>query len=123
MILKLCLSWWYGHGMRWAWQKAIVDRVTASVEYFSLFALIRTIFAPFKQTYSAPSGSGIGGMFRGMIDTGISRMVGFFVRSLFIFIGLIHALYSFLSGLALLLIGPLLPVFLFVSLILGWVLH
>jgi hypothetical protein len=118
MIIKLSLFWWYGHGMKWAWRRAVVDRVKASVEYFSLFALIRTLFAPFKQTYTGQSGSDIGAFFRGLVDTTISRVVGFFVRSLLIFIGLIHALFAFVTGIAFLVIGPFLPVFLLVSVIL-----
>jgi hypothetical protein len=120
MIIKLSLFWWYGHGMKWAWRRAVVDRVSASFEYFSLFALIRTLFAPFKQTYTGQSGSDVGAFFRGLVDTTISRVIGFFVRSMLIIIGLLHALFAFVTGLIVLAIGPFLPVFVLLSVIVGW---
>jgi hypothetical protein len=106
--------------MGWAWKRAVADRLAESTGRFSLYALVKTLFAPYKQTFTGQAGSGIGAMFRSAVDTFISRIVGFFVRSLIILLGLLHAVFVFVTGVVFVIAGPFLPLLLLISLAIGW---
>lgn len=119
MVIKLMLEWWYLRGFKWAWHIMIVARLSNAMEYFSVKSLIRTLFAPYKQTYTGPSGKGIEAIFRYIVDASVSRALGFMVRSILILTGLLYALGVILTGLVLLLVGPFLPVFILFSILLA----
>jgi hypothetical protein len=119
MVIKLMLEWWYLRGFKWAWHTMVVARLSNAMEYFSVKALIRTLFSPYKQTYTGPNGKGIDAIFRYMVDATVSRALGFMVRSILIFTGLFYALGVVITGLILLVVGPFLPVFIVFSILLA----
>lgn len=117
MAVWLCIRWWYTAGWHWAFQRALVQRLVWCNETFSITALIKTWFAPFKQTRNQGGGS-IDMRFHAFIDNVVSRFVGFFARSFIIFTGLLAMIVVLISGAAFLIIWPLIPLALPVALIL-----
>lgn len=112
MFIWLSLRWWYSAGWQWAWQRAINDRITWCLEAFSFGTLTRTLFAPFKQTFAGQVKGSIGDHFRAFIDKTISRVIGFLVRMVLIFVALLCMVFVFVTGLALIATWffiPLLP--------------
>ena len=117
MVIWLSLRWWYGAGWQWAIKRAIVERLQWCNEIFSITVLMRTLFAPFKQTYSRPGGS-IDARLHALFDNVISRFVGLFARMFIIFAGLLVGLISLLSGLVFVALWPFAPLALPLSLLL-----
>jgi hypothetical protein len=99
MFIWLCVRWWYGAGWAYAWQRSIVQRLEWCESTFSMAALVRTWFAPFKQTYAGGVKGTIGAHFRAAVDGLISRVIGFIVRSVLIVTGLICSVIVFITGL------------------------
>lgn len=116
MVLWLSLRWWYSAGWQWAVRRAIVERVLWCNETFSINALAKTLFAPFKQTYSRPGGP-IDVRIHAFFDNVISRFVGFFARSFIIFTGLLAAGLALISGVVFVVLWPLAPLALPISLL------
>lgn len=113
MFILLSLRWWYSAGWRWAWQHAVTKRIQWCLDTFSLSTLVRTLFAPFKQTFAGNVRGSLGDHFRAFIDRTISRIIGFLVRSILIFSCLVCMILAFVTGLILVLSWgfiPLLPV-------------
>lgn len=122
MVIWLCLRWWYGDGWQWAMKRAINDRLRWCNETFSILALVRTWFAPFKQTYTQGSGS-IDLRIHAFFDNVISRAVGFVSRTFIILAGLVASLFALITGVLFIALWPMAPVSLPLSLILmvvGW---
>lgn len=109
MIVWLSMRWWYGAGWSWAWRHALVVRLKSCMDAFSLGPLARSLFAPFKQTYSGKVKGTLGEHFRAFIDKSISRVIGFVVRSIIITAGLVSMLFVVASGLAFIAIWALIP--------------
>jgi hypothetical protein len=109
MFIWLSLRWWYSAGWQWAWERSVGQRVQWCVETFSLGTLVRTLFAPFKQTFAGQAKGSIGDFFRALVDKTISRVIGFFVRSFLIGIALGCIVFVFITGLLLLLLWPFIP--------------
>lgn len=84
---------------------------------FSITGLLKTLFAPFKQTQASGRGS-LEMRFRIMIDNLVSRMVGFVARTFIILAGLVVALFIMITGALFVVIWPLIPLALPVALIL-----
>lgn len=113
MFMWLCVRWWYSAGWGYAWQRSVVQRLEWCESTFSMGALFRTWFAPFKQTYAGGVKGSIGEHFRAAIDSLVSRVIGFIVRSFLLLAGLVCSLLVLLSGLIFMLAWafiPLLPV-------------
>lgn len=72
-------------------------------------ALVRTWFAPFKQTYSGKVKGSIGVHFRAAVDSLVSRVIGFLVRSVLLLAGLFCSLFVAITGLVFMIIWPFLP--------------
>lgn len=102
------------------WQRAIADRLLICVERFSLGSLFKTLFAPYKQTVAGKYGKGIGAFFWSAIDSMISRFVGSTVRFTLIVAGGINVLFVLVSGMVMVIIMPLVPILVLVSIISGW---
>jgi hypothetical protein len=114
MVIWLCFRWWYGDGWQWAMKRAIADRVIWCNETFSILTMIRTLFAPFKQTSS--SGNTLDLKIHAFVDNIVSRGVGFVSRSFLIFVGLLAVLFSVITGIVFLALWPLAPFSLLISL-------
>jgi len=117
MIIAGMMRWWYLDGWRDQAAKARLAFLKVA-DYFSIGLLIRTLFAPFRQISANEAGRTLDEKMQVAVDKGISRLIGFIVRSLTIIAGLIV-----LAGLAIvsgvrLIIWPLLPVMPVVGLVL-----
>lgn len=117
MVIWLSLRWWYGAGWQWAMQRAIVQRLQWCNETFSMGALVRTLFAPFKQTYNNAGGS-VDIKIHAFFDNVVSRFVGFFARSFILFSGAIVALFALITGIAFVALWPFAPFAILISFVL-----
>ncbi len=115
MVLWLCIRWWYSDGWRWAVQRAIVERLQWCNETFSITALMRTLFSPFKQTHRNPGGS-VDIRIHVFVDNIVSRFVGFFARGFVIFMGLLASALVLVSGALFVIFWPLIPLSIPISL-------
>lgn len=111
MILWLSLQWWYSDGFKWVLNNAIIKRLLAWESYFSVNSLIKTLFAPYKQTFVGGGGSGIGMAFRAWVDRTISRFVGLLIRSVLILSWIVCSLTVIISGLFIIILWPFIPIF------------
>lgn len=121
MLFAAFIKWWYGAG--WLEQaQAIRRRVTNIGGMFSVPILLRTMFAPWKQTVSIPRrDQALNDKIQAWIGNQVSRFVGFGVRiAALIAAGVSMALVGLIGGLTLVIwpIVPALPIILlFVSLL------
>lgn len=111
--------WWYSDGLRWIWSRAVADRLKAWAAYFSVASLVKTIFAPYKQTFAGGSSGSIGVKFRAWVDRTVSRFVGLLIRSLLILAWSICSLATLATGAVAVIVWPLLPVFPLASLVIA----
>lgn len=118
MFLILGLRWWYIAGWQWAFKRAVLQRLAWCNETFSVLDLIKTLFAPFKQTYNRGVKGPLDLKMRAFLDNIVSRVIGFLVRSFIILAGLVAALFVLISGLLFMLIWPFIPLSLALSIVL-----
>ncbi len=123
MVIVWALSWWYGAG----WKARLVrlrEQLSSSYDYFSIGSLARTLFSPYKQISAGQVAGPIGVKWRAFVDRLISRIIGAFVRTLFIVVGSVWLLLQVVFGALVLIIWPVVPVMPFIGFILmisGWV--
>ena len=115
-MIAALFSWWYTTGWL-ALAKRTTQRAQSALGFFSVSLLLSTLFDPFRQIAAGQTGGPLAVQFRAWGDRLFSRFVGFFVRTLFIFFGLVVALGIAVIGLVLLLAWPLIPLLP----LLGWV--
>ena len=77
--------------------------------YFSVVELLKTLFAPWKRDSYMPINASLDVIIKAIWENFISRLIGFLVRSITIFIGTTFALAGFLAILALLLVWLFAP--------------
>ncbi|GIW60775.1 MAG: hypothetical protein KatS3mg087_1841 [Patescibacteria group bacterium] len=118
MIIILALRWWYSAGWRWAWQRSVNKRVRWCIESFSMTALVRTWFSPFKQTYSKAREGSIDLKVQAAIDNLVSRIVGTLARTIILMAGLVCMIGSVVSGILIVLIWPFIPMMPFIGVLL-----
>ena len=109
MIMFLCLRWWYGAGWQWIWQSVLVERLVWVNEVFSTADLLKTLFAPYRQTYAGQVKGSIGDHFRAFADRSISRVIGAVVRLLLVLMAVIGSGIVAFVALITLIIWPFLP--------------
>ena len=116
MVITSLLSWWYVEGwreqltkIRWAFIR-IADR-------FSIGLLIKTLFAPFRQISADEQARG-NNLATVITDKLVSRLIGCFMRTVMIVVGIITLVLLAIVSLIRLLLWPLLPVLPVVGLIL-----
>lgn len=118
------ISWWYGRGWIAQWRR-IRDRFVGTLEFFSIGQLFETLFSPFRQISAAGGSDGsFGGSFRAMLDKLISRLIGAFVRTITIIIGLLAIVLLAIYELIIMSCWwflPLLPVAGLILFAIGWV--
>lgn len=88
--------------------------------YFSVVELLKTLFAPWKRDSYMPINASLDVIIKAIWENFISRLIGFLVRSITIFIGTTFALAGFLAILALLLVWLLAPAIAVLVLIRGF---
>ncbi len=87
------LSWWYTDG----WRRRVVwarNRLISSYDYFSIDLLARTLFSPWRQISAGKVQGPIGVQLRAWFDNLISRIIGGFVRTLVMIIGIVTILVT-----------------------------
>ena len=111
MLMVNLFQWWYSQG--WAdFARRIKDRLSNSVDYFSMGSLLRTLFSPFRQIDAG--GNGIQAFFSRLF----SRFIGAGIRLVILFAGLIVLLLETILGFVSLIIWPLVPMLPVVGIIL-----
>ena len=123
MFLVGILSWWYQGGLVDR-IKIVKNRLTASVDLFSINLLIRTLFNPFRQISANTSGISIAEKIQAYFDRLLSRLIGAVVRMFMIIFGSIYIILQVLFGVMTLsfwLVVPILPVLGLILMSSGWV--
>lgn len=109
MLFINVLQWWYGPGWSWALKQAFVVRLSRIYHFFSIGDLAKTLFAPFRQdaldTKRAPIGIKLQ-VFGGNI---VSRVFGFFIRTILIIVGIFCLLAMVAVGVVWAVLWPLIP--------------
>lgn len=117
------LSWWYGSG--WIERvKIIRERISRTIDYFSIQLLIKTLFSPFRQISAGKVNGPIGVKWRAFIDRSVSRVIGAFIRTFIIIAGCVTILLYCLAGALTLIAWAIVPLLPFVGVVLflsGWV--
>lgn len=117
MLALAFFSWWYGLGWRLAIQRTRL-MVSHNVQIFSVSILLKTLFEPWKRITSNP-GAGISAHAQASLDNAISRLVGFFVRFLVLIAAIVTTLMIGIIGIVQIIIWPLLPPLLLLTIVLG----
>lgn len=124
MILSALFSWWYTVG--WAdLAKRAGARVDRVLGFFSVGLLARTLFSPFRQISAGRVRGSLDVQVRAFADRLFSRIFGAFIRSVFIVVGFVLAVFAGLLGVIQLIVWPLVPVLPLAGLVLalwGWTL-
>ena len=124
MLALALFSWWYTTAWK-ALGRKIGQRVDTAMDFFSVSLLLRTLFDPFRQISAGQVRGSIDAQARAWADRTFSRFFGAFIRTLFIMIGLLVAVFVMLLGLLQLVVWPLiplLPIIGIVGFIMGWTL-
>lgn len=109
MLVIPLLRWWYGSGWVWAANR-LRSRLGRIGRDYSVSILLKTLFSPWKQIIStAGAQSTISIKFNILIDNLVSRLVGFMVRSLTLFAAGVIWLLTFVIGVGVLLVWPVVP--------------
>ena len=122
MFIVGILSWWYSGGLLDRFQR-VRERVSSTIDYFSIDLLLRTLFAPFRQISAGRVDGPIGVKWHAFIDRLVSRCIGGIVRTGTILFGMVAIVLSIIIGLVMILLWLLVPVVPFVGVILtiiGW---
>lgn len=105
MIIFDLLGWWYLEGWR-GFGRVLIEKLRGALSFFSIGALVRTLFAPFRQISAGESGAAL----QVFLDRLISRLVGAVVRIFLMIVGIIVFVVETILSLALMIIWPLVPV-------------
>jgi hypothetical protein len=123
MFILGILSWWYGAGWRRR-ATGLRDQLTATIDYFSIDLLLRTLFSPFRQISAGRVSGPIGVRLQAFFDRLISRLIGGMVRIFMIIMGTVAILLNAILGLFVLILWGIVPLLPFVGLWLfmtGWI--
>jgi hypothetical protein len=123
MFLVGLLSWWYGDGFFTRLQ-FIKDRLARTSDFFSIFVLVKTLFAPYKQISAGQNIDTSETKLQIFADKMISRFIGFFARIFLIVAGCIVLIFQVIFGLLVMIcwvILPLVPVAGLIMYVIGWV--
>ena len=118
MIISDAVRWWYARGWSWAAQQFFVVYTKKAIDFFSISDLLKTLFSPFRQDSMNTQNAPIGVKLQALGGNIISRFFGFFIRIVLIITGLLSILAGFITGLAAVIIWPLIPAAPLVSIIL-----
>jgi len=105
MIIVNLLGWWYLEGWR-EFGQTLIEKMRGALSFFSIGALIRTLFAPFRQISANESGAAL----QVFLDRLISRLVGAVVRILLMIVGIIIFVIEAVLSVVLMVIWPLIPI-------------
>lgn len=108
MLALALFSWWYTTAWK-ALGRRIGQRVDSAMDFFSVSLLLRTLFDPFRQISAGQVRGSLDAQMRAWADRTFSRFFGAFIRTIFILVGLLAAVFIMLLGLLQLVIWPLIP--------------
>lgn len=122
MVIVGMLAWWYTSGLH-KLLVAVSNRFISVFDYFSIDLLATTLFAPYRQISAGSIDGPIGLQLRALVDNLLSRLIGAFMRTIVMVIGLVT-----LAGLALIsllqlaswLIFPAAPIIGLILTFTGW---
>lgn len=123
MFLVGIMSWWYGNGLRLRFEM-IARRIARISDYFSIGLLVSTLFSPYRQISAGRVSGSLSLQMRAFVDRLISRMIGAFVRTFMIIMGLIAIALQAISGIIVLAFWTIIPMFPVIGLlmaVIGWV--
>ena len=122
MIIWGMMTWWYGAGWRQCLDQ-VKDRIAATLDYFSVGLLIKTLVAPYRQISASQVRGSLDVQIRAFFDRLISRFVGLMLRLIMIGVGTIIIFFNIVIGGVLLIFWafvPLLPIVGLILFLLGW---
>ncbi len=123
MFIVGLLSWWYGQG--WARRISLVrEKIAATVDYFSIGLLLKTLASPYRQIGAGRVNGSASVKWRAFVDRSVSRIMGFIVRIIIIFIGCLAIVMHSVIGATIVVVWgfvPLLPIVGFIVFLSGWV--
>ena len=119
MFIVNALEWWYVRGFK-EQIKAVGDRLMATADFFSIGLLFKTLFSPFKQISAEVMGRSLDERFRSWFDKQFSRLIGAFVRTCVIFLGLVVLALQVILSVFVLVLWLILPFFPIIGLVL-WI--
>lgn len=123
MFVVGILSWWYGAGWRQRFTM-LKERLSNTMDYFSIDLLARTLFSPFRQISAGAVNGPLNVKLQAFFDKLVSRLIGSMVRSTMIVIGALTITMHSIIGVSMLIvwaIAPLLPVIGIILFFTGWV--
>ena len=106
------LTWWYGDGLA-AKAQLLKAKLDNSADFFSIKILVRTLFSPYRQISAAKVSGPINQLLQAFFDQLVSRLIGFILRTLVIWFGLVVIALQLLLDffvLILWLVMPFLPI-------------
>lgn len=109
MVIYLCLRWWYSAGWYWVLQSVLIARCNWIMETFSVPELLKTLFAPFRQTYAGKLKGPLDVQIKAFFDRLISRVIGFFVRFFLLMMALVGLVVVVTAALVSLIVWPFIP--------------
>jgi hypothetical protein len=122
MVIWGIVTWWYTDGWRQCWLR-FHERLEATLDFFSIDLLLRTLFAPFRQISAGGVNGPLDMQLQAFFDRLISRCIGTVVRLIMIVVGGVTVLLSTVIGGLLLLLWAFVPLLPFIGVILyiaGW---
>lgn len=122
MFVVALLKWWYFNGWK---QRAtlVMERLAATMDYFSIDLLLKTMFALFRQDGAGRVDGPLAIKMRAFFDRLVSRILGAIIRSCVLLVGvLVIVLQVVMSTIVLVLWGvvPMLPIIGAVVTLTGW---
>lgn len=118
MVLADMIMWWYSRGWSWAFKTLFVHNNKKVLELFSIKDMLKTLFAPYRQTFAGKVRGTIGDKLRGMVDRTISRIIGFIIRLVLIVVGLVALLVNTAISILLIALWPAIPLLPLIAVIL-----
>ena len=122
MVIWGIVAWWYTDGWRQCWLR-FKERLEATLDFFSIDLLLKTLFAPFRQISAGGVTGPLDMQLRAFFDRLISRCIGMVVRLIMIGVGGVTILLSTIIGGLLLLLWAFIPLLPLIGIILymtGW---
>lgn len=117
------LVWWYGSG----WRQRIVylrERLSSTMDYFSIDLLLKTFFSPFRQISAGKVTGPLAVQMRALLDRLVSRVIGAMIRFFMIIVGVAVIIMQVVFGSVLLVVWAVIPVLPLLGLfgfLTGWV--
>ena len=117
--------WWYKGGWSYIGRRS-GRRLKRVADMFSVVTLLKTLFSPYRETYSGKAQGSLSDRLHALGDTLISRCIGLIVRICVIFIAVISLIVTLFITIVSLVIWPFIPLLPIIGLVLtamNWTLH